>query len=80
MRVIFRRYFFSLGIKCVFWIIDGIVQTTAFLAFECLTRDEIAYVDHVSQFADVFGGLDSLKEVFGLFVEKIKTFPCTMQA
>ena len=54
---------FSVGV------VDGVVQSSGFLAFEGLSGDEIADIDHIAQLADVACRSDSLEEVFGLFVE-----------
>ena len=47
------------------------MQSTTFLAFHRLTHYQITHVYHVSQFADVLGGLHALEQVFRLLKEKV---------
>ena len=60
-------------------IVNGVVQSAAFLALQRLPRDEVTNVNHVPQFADVLRGLHTLEEVFRLFVEQVEAFPGTMK-
>ncbi len=60
-------------------IVDGIVETTALLAFYRHAGDEITHVDHVAELAEFLAYLYTLEEVFCLFVEKIETVPCSFQ-
>ena len=50
-------------------VVYSVVQATAFLAFKSLASDEIAYVNHVAQLADVFGWLDAFEQMLCLFIE-----------
>ena len=52
----------------VFGVIYRIMQSAAFLTFDGLPRDKVTHVNHVAQFANVFGRLDTLEKLFGLFV------------
>ena len=61
-------------------VVYGVVQATAFLAFKSLSSDEIAYVNHVAQLADVFGWLDAFEQMLCLFIEEVEAFPCSVEA
>ena len=61
------------------WIIDGIVQTAALLAFDGHAGDEIPHVDHVAKLAEVTRDLHALEERLGLLIEQIEAVPCTLQ-
>ena len=60
-------------------VVSGEVETTALLALQSPAGDEVADVDHVTQFTDVLRSLDALEEALGLFVEHIETIPCSVQ-
>ena len=60
-------------------VVDGIVETTALLAFYRHAGDEITHVDHVAELAEFLAYLYTLEEVFCLFVEKIEAVPCSLQ-
>ena len=60
-------------------VVDGIVKTTALLALDSHTGDEIAHVDHVAELAELLAYLYTLEEILGLFVEKVETVPGTLQ-
>ena len=60
-------------------VVDGIVETTALLAFYRHAGDEITHVDHVAELAEFLAYLYTLEEILGLFVEKVETVPCSLQ-
>ena len=60
-------------------IINRVMQSTAFLAFHSLTHDEITHIDHVTQFADLFGGYATLEQAFRLFIKDVQTIPCAFE-
>ena len=60
-------------------VVDGIVKATALLALNSHTGDEITHVNHVAELAELLAYLYTLEEVFGLFVEKVETVPCSLQ-
>ena len=60
-------------------IVDGIVKTTALLALNSHTGDEITHVNHVAELAEFLAYLYTLEEILGLFVEKVETVPGTLQ-
>jgi hypothetical protein len=47
-------------------VVDGVVKAATLLALEGPTGNEVAHVDHVSQFTDILRSLDTLEESFGL--------------
>ena len=49
-------------------VVDGVVQASTLLALQRLTGDEIAYVYHITQFANLLIRFDAFEEVFRLFV------------
>ena len=61
-------------------IIVGIVETTTLLALNGPTGDEVADIDHVTQFTDVLAGFHTLEQGFGLFVQQVETVPGSLQA
>ena len=44
-----------------------------------MAGNQVTHIYHVSQFADVLGGLHALEQVFRLLKEKVQSFPCAMQ-
>ena len=60
-------------------VVDGIVETTALLAFYRHAGDEITHVNHVAELAEFLAYLYTLEEIFCLFVEKVETVPCSLQ-
>ena len=56
------------------------MQASALLAFNGLPGDEIAHIDHVSQFTDITTGLDAFEQSFGFFIEHIQTVPGTLKS
>lgn len=50
------------------WIVDIVVQSTAFMSLNCLSSDEVAHVYHIAQLADITCRLHSAEEVFRLFI------------
>ena len=56
------------------------MQAARFFALDGLPRNEIAYIDHISQLADVGRSLHALKQLFGLFVKQIQARPSPFQA
>ena len=60
-------------------VVDGIVKTTALLALDSHTGDEVTYIDHVAELAELLAHLDTLEEILGLFVKKVETVPGTLQ-
>jgi hypothetical protein len=68
------RYFICfkfLLVQRVLLVVKSVVQTATLLAFKSVAGDEIAHVDHIAQFADVFGCFYAFEEVFGLFIEEV---------
>ena len=61
-------------------VVDGIVETTALLAFYRHAGDEITHVDHVAELAEFLAYLHTLEEILGLFVKKVEAVPGTLQA
>ena len=59
-------------------VVDGVVKTTALLALYCHAGDEITHVDHVAELAELLAHLDTLEEIFGLFVKKVEAIPGTL--
>ena len=49
-------------------IVDGEMQASAFFPFHGLAGYQIAYINHVAQFAYLTGSFHALKQAFGLFV------------
>ena len=60
-------------------IVDRIMQSAAFLALHCLAGDQVTDVDHVTQFAQLFGGLATFEEAFCLFVQDVQAVPGASQ-
>lgn len=60
-------------------IVDRIMQSAAFLALHCLAGDQVTDVDHVTQFAQLFGGLATFEEAFRLFVQDVQAVPGASQ-
>ena len=56
-------------------VIDSIMQSAAFFAFECLSGNQIAYVNQVAKLANLAGRFDSSEEVLGLFIKQVESFP-----
>ena len=69
-----KRIILVLYARCV-RIIDRVVQSATFFAFECLSCDQIAYVNQVAKLANLSGRFDSSEEVLGLFIEQVESFP-----
>ena len=61
-------------------VVDGIVKTTALLALYCHAGDEITYIDHIAELAELLAYLHTLEEILGLFVKKVEAVPGTLQA
>ena len=61
-------------------VVDGIMETTALLALDSHTGDEVTYIDHVAELAELLAHLDTLEEILGLFVKKVEAVPGTLQA
>ena len=59
-------------------IVDGIVKTATFLALDGHTGDEVTYIDHVAQLAEILAYLHTLEEVFSLFIQQVETIPATL--
>lgn len=64
----------------MFWIINRIVQSSAFFSFNGLSGDKIAHINHISEFADIFCCFHSFKEFFSFFIKQVKSCPCTFQS
>ena len=80
---LFLCFFYSLFIFLVVSVnrvVDGVVKTTALLALDSHTGDEITHVDHVAELAEFLAHLDTLEEILGLFVKKVEAVPGTLQA
>ena len=78
---LFLCFFYSLFIFLVVSmnrVVDGVVETTALLALYCHAGDEITHVDHVAELAELLAHLDTLEEIFGLFVKKVEAIPGTL--
>ena len=60
-------------------VVDGIVKTTALLALDSHTGDEVTYIDHVAELAEILANLYTLEEILGLFVKKVEAVPGTLQ-
>ena len=56
------------------------MQSAAFFAFHCLTHNQISYVDHITQFANLSGGYAAFEQAFSFFVNDIQSVPGTFQA
>ena len=56
------------------------MKTATFLALDGHTGDEITYIDHVAQLAEILAYLHTLEEVFCLFIQQVETIPGTLQA
>ena len=61
-------------------VVDGIVKTTALLALDSHTGDEVTYIDHVAELAEFLAYLYTLEEILGLFVKKVEAVPGTLQS
>ena len=61
-------------------VVDGVVKTTALLALDSHTGNEITYIDHVAELAEILAYLYTLEEILGLFVKKVEAVPGTLQA
>ena len=66
-------------VVCVVGVVGGEVEAAALLALQGPTGNEVAYIDHVAELADVLRGLDTLEKALGLFVEHVETVPGTVQ-
>ena len=55
------------------------MQSAAFFAFHCLTHNQISYVDHITQFANLSGGYAAFEQAFSFFVNDIQSVPGTFQ-
>ena len=51
-------------------VVDGIVKTTALLALDSHTGDEVTYIDHVAELAEILAYLYTLEEILGLLDRK----------
>ena len=56
-------------------VVDGVVKTTALLALDSHTGDEITHIDHIAELAEILAYLYTLEEVLGLFVKKVEAIP-----
>ena len=56
------------------------MKTTALLALNSHTGDEITYIDHVAELAEILAYLHTLEEILGLFVKQVEAVPGTLQA
>ena len=61
-------------------VVDGVVKTTALLALDSHTGDEVTHIDHVAELAEFLAYLDTLEEILGLFVKKVEAVPGTLQS
>lgn len=75
-NISFRLFLFFL---CSVRIVDGVMQSTAFLAFHSLTGNKVTHVYHVTKFAYFTRSFYTLKQTFCLFVQYIQTVPSTNQ-
>ena len=50
------------------WIVYCVMQSTAFLAFHSLSGNQVTYVNHITQFTDFAGSLDTFEQTFCFFV------------
>ena len=73
------RLIMRLLIISVVRVVGSEMQTSTFLAFYSPASDEISYIYHVSQFADIPACINTLEEGFCLFIKSIKTHPGTFQ-
>ena len=48
-----RRTLLIFLVVCVYGVVDGEMQAAALLALECPTGNEVANINHITQFADV---------------------------
>ena len=55
------------------------MESTALFALERMTGDEIADVDHITEFANVACSLNPLEEIFRLLEEQVQAFLCTTE-
>ena len=60
-------------------VVDGVVKTTALLALDSHAGDEVTYIDHVAELAEILAHLDTLEEILGLFVKQVEAVPGTLQ-
>ena len=51
------------------------MQSAAFFAFHRLTHNQISYVDHITQFANLSGGYAAFEQAFSFFVNDIQSVP-----
>lgn len=75
-NISFRLFLFFL---CCVRIVDGVMQSTAFLAFHSLTSNKVAHVYHVTELAYFTRSFYTLKQTLCLFVQYIQTVPSTNQ-
>ena len=61
-------------------IVDGEMKTTTLLTLYRLTRDEIAHVNHVAEFADIATCLHTLEEILCLLIEHVETVPRSLES
>ena len=47
------------------------MQSAAFFAFHRLTHNQISYVDHITQFANLSGGYAAFEQAFSLFKRSV---------
>ena len=79
---LFLCFFYSLFIFLVVSVnrvVDGVVKTTALLALDSHTGNEITYIDHIAELAEFLAHLDTLEEILGLFVKQVEAVPGTLQ-
>ena len=60
-------------------VVDGIVKTTALLALDSHTGDEVTHIDHIAELAELLAHLDTLEEILGLFIKQVEAVPGTFQ-
>ena len=61
-------------------VVDGVVKTTALLALDSHTGDEVTHIDHIAELAEILAYLYTLEEILGLFVKKVEAVPGTLQS
>ncbi len=61
-------------------IIDCVVETARFFPLLGLPHDEVAYVDDVSELADLARCLRAFEESFGFLVKDVESVPGAVEA
>ena len=60
-------------------IVNRVMKPSALFSFHCLTSNQVTYINHVTELANLSGSLYTFKQAFCFFIENIQTVPCTHQ-